>query len=205
MTRLTMYAGLVVGGLLLATQTIAGGHGHQDYDEDGYFAYAKVVRAEPIIRTVTVSTPRRECWDEEVRHLRHHGRRGPRSYTPMVVGGIVGGVVGNQFGHGRGRNALTVAGALLGASIGRDVARPHHRGHRIHTTTERHCEIRDEYHEEERVEGYRVTYRYKGQSFVTRTDHHPGKRIRIKVHVEPVGYNTPVAMSEGRYRNPRGD
>lgn len=205
MRHLTMYAGLVAGGLLLATQSIAAGHRHQGYDGDGYFAHAQVVRVEPIIRMVTVATPRRECWDEKVRHIQHHGTKGSGSYTPMAVGGIVGGVVGNQFGGGRGKDILTVAGALLGASIGRDMARPHPHGQRVYTTTERRCEVLDEYYEEERIEGYRVTYRYKGKRFETRTDHHPGKRIRIKVQVEPVGYNTPVAMSEGRYRNPRGD
>ena len=203
MRRLTMYAGLVAGGLLIATQAVAGDQRNYDFDDDGYFAYAKVIHAEPIVRIVTVSSPRRECWNEKLRHYRRHGRRGSRSYTPMVVGGIVGGVVGNQFGRGRGRNALTLAGALLGASIGRDIGAQPHRGYRPYTTTERHCEVREEYHEEERIEGYRVTYRYKGKTFVTRTDHHPGKRIRIKIHIEPVSYNTYVAPNQDRYRKPR--
>jgi|GEM_PF-1780007 len=36
------------------------------------------------------------------------------------------------------------------------------------------------------VDFYQVTYRYKGQVFSTRTLHHPGKSIDIRVRVEPV-------------------
>ena len=105
--------------------------------------------------------------------------------TPMIiVGGIVGGVVGNQIGNGRGRDVATVAGTLLGASIGHDLSnrRTHYR-----TVTSRHCEVVERYAEEEHLVGYRVEYRYKGRTFVTRTDEHPGKWIRVEVDVEPVG------------------
>jgi uncharacterized protein YcfJ len=146
----------------------------------GYYDKAKVTEVSPIYETVQVSYPEKQCWDEQV--LRRGP--GPRSYTGTIVGGIVGGVVGNQIGNGRGRDVATVAGTLLGASIGHDLSnrRTHYR-----TVTSRHCEVVERYAEEEHLVGYRVEYRYKGRTFVTRTDEHPGKWIRVEVDVEPVG------------------
>ncbi len=165
--------------------------GHHEYRDSPYMDYAKVVDVEPIVRLVRVSEPRRECWDEEVTRYNRQTSRRPGSFTPLVIGGIVGGVVGNQFSKGKRRDALTVAGALLGASVGRDIYRRHREngGGHIETpyvTTEHRCRVIDEFHEEERVEGYRVTYRYKGKTFVRRMDHDPGRRIRIRVAVTPV-------------------
>ncbi len=160
--------------------------GHNEYRDSPYMDYAKVVDVEPIVRVVRISEPRRECWDEEVTRYRRHTSRRSGSYTPLVLGGIVGGVVGNQFSKGKRRDALTVAGALLGASVGRDVYRRHRSVETPYVTTEHRCRVIDEYHEEERVEGYRVTYRYKGKTFVRRMDHDPGRRIRIRVAVTPV-------------------
>ena len=159
-----------------------------DYRHRGsrYVDYAKVLDVEPILRLVRVSEPRRECWDEEVTRHRHRVKHRSRSYTPMVVGGIVGGVVGNQFSKGKRRDALTVAGALLGASIGRDLSHRRHVVREPYIATEHRCRVIDEYHEEERVEGYRVTYRYRGKTFVRRMDYDPGDRIRVRVAVTPV-------------------
>jgi hypothetical protein len=32
-----------------------------------------------------------------------------------------------------------------------------------------------------------VTYRYAGRTYRTRTDHHPGRTIRIRVDIQPDG------------------
>ena len=40
--------------------------------------------------------------------------------------------------------------------------------------------------EEQELVGYRVKYRYKGRTFVTRTAEHPGDRIAVGVNVEPL-------------------
>ena len=146
---------------------------------DRYYDTAKVVWAEPIYETVEISRPVEECWTERVAV----GHTRPDSYTGTIAGGIVGGVVGHQFGRGRGKTALTVAGTLLGASIGNDLSHRHPRVHRV--VEEEHCEMVEHIEYEERLVGYRVKYRYKGQTFFTRTDDHPGKRIRIRVDVDP--------------------
>ena len=147
---------------------------------EGFYDTAKVVWAEPVYETVEVSRPVEECWTERVAV----GHRHSGSYTGTIAGGIVGGVVGHQFGRGRGKTALTVAGTLLGASIGHDLSHRPARGYRV--VEEEHCELVEQVEYQEELIGYRVKYRYKGQTFFTRTDQHPGKRIRIRVDVDPV-------------------
>ena len=149
-----------------------------------YYDYARVIDVQPLYRTVRVPRDERECWDERVAYRDRHG--GSDSYTPVIVGGIIGGVVGSHIGKGRGRDAATVAGTLLGASIGRDVARSSGGYEDVHYTTETRCRVRKVYDEEERLDGYRVTYRYRGRTFVARMPHEPGRRIRVRVRVTPV-------------------
>ena len=156
--------------------TAVSAHAGQTYLDD-----ARVIRTEPVYETVEYSRPERECWIERVAHRRHRHD----SYTGTIAGGILGGVVGNQFGSGGERTALTVAGTLLGASIGHDINH-RNRGRRAHTDTVTHCEIVDRVEQREQLVGYRVEYRYEGQTFVTRTREHPGRYIRIRVNVDPV-------------------
>lgn len=144
---------------------------------DAYTAWAKVVDVEPQYRTVRVSTPRRECYDEEV----YVERAGYQSHTGTILGGIVGGVLGHEVG-GHHRGPATAAGVLLGASVGRDLG---HRDRGGYYATEERCATRRTYHEEERVDGYRVTYLYGGRTHVTYTDVDPGERIRVNVAVRP--------------------
>lgn len=48
------------------------------------------------------------------------------------------------------------------------------------------CRTVTDYVRDERVMGYSVTYRYGGQTYQTRTDYHPGDRIRVRVDVTAV-------------------
>jgi uncharacterized protein YcfJ len=50
------------------------------------------------------------------------------------------------------------------------------------------CETRTEYQTDERVVGYDVEYEYHGRIYHTRTDSHPGRRIRVAVDVNAVPY-----------------
>jgi uncharacterized protein YcfJ len=164
--------------MVVSLSATAGGH------RDHYRDTAKVIDVEPIYRSVEVSYPERECWDEEVEHYRPDGPR----YTGTVLGGIIGGVVGNKIsrGRGRGRDAATLAGTLLGGAIGHDISQQH-RGGRYTKSVERRCDVTHHTQYEEQLVGYDVTYRYKGREFTTRTHDHPGKRIPVAVTVRPVG------------------
>ncbi len=185
---------VAVLGVLTMSASVRADDGYRG--DDSYHVYAKVVRVEPLVRTLEVERPREVCWDEEVRHVQHHGAPQPHAshrYSPLptIVGGVVGGVVGNRIGRRRdGRGALTIAGTLLGAAVGHRIQRaPRHHPPppppRTYITTERRCEVRTEYRTEERIEGYDVTYRYSGREFTTRMDHDPGERVRVRVRVEP--------------------
>jgi uncharacterized protein YcfJ len=168
----------ICAGLALAPAAQAG-HG---YDNGGdFYDYAQVVRAEPIVNRIRVSEPREECWEERapVRDSGYH------SATPMILGGIIGGVVGSTMGKGRGRDAAIVAGTVLGGSVGRDVGRQSASGGTYRTSSQEVCRMVDDYREEERIEGYDVTYRYQGQEYFTRLPYDPGGRMRVRVDVTP--------------------
>ncbi len=153
---------------------------------DAGLNYAKVTGVEPITRTVRVNNPREECWSERVAVPE---RSGGKSYTAEILGGLIGAAVGHEVGKGRGKDAATVAGAVLGGSIGRDIKNK--RNSRVNNNSSRYelverCETVDNYHSEERVDGYNVTYSYNGQEYHTRMRNDPGDRIKIRVSVSPV-------------------
>jgi len=167
---------LLTAGLLVSGTAFAKPHKHYDY--------AKVITAEPITRYVQVSTPRQECWDERVAH---YDDRGYRSATPTLLGSVIGGAIGNELGnHKDAKRAGVLVGAILGGSIGRDIGQRTARPSRSYYTTEQVCETYQEYHEEQRIVGYHVRYRYRGEVYSTETDHHPGDRIKVSVSVIPV-------------------
>ena len=49
------------------------------------------------------------------------------------------------------------------------------------------CETNYRSHQEERIEGYRVVYKYQGQKYATRMPYDPGREIRVRVDVRPAG------------------
>lgn len=144
---------------------------------------ARVVRVDPIVRTVRVSTPHQECYQEEVRRPAYVEHR--PSDGAAVVGGIIGGVIGHKLGKGRG--GATIAGTLVGAAIGKNSARYQDYTESYEDVAyENHCTTNVSYHTEERIEGYDVTYKYKGERFTTRMPYDPGKFVRVAIKVSPV-------------------
>jgi uncharacterized protein YcfJ len=114
----------------------------------------------------------------------------PGSGVRTLVGAVVGGVIGHQFGSGRGNDAATVAGTIIGAAVGNDSARRRYGGAYSSTEYSRpveRCETRMTSHQEERIDGYRVVYRYHGQKYETRMPYDPGREIRVRVDIRPAG------------------
>lgn len=167
-------------GLALMTLSLGA---NADPDRHHYQDTAKVIDVEPIYRTIEVSHPQRNCWDEDVSIY----EPAPKSYTGTILGGVIGGVLVNTLhqGHGRGKDAATLAGALVGSAVGHDVSQKNRDGHYV-TRTERRCEVEDRVSYEEELVGYRVKYRYDGRVYTTRTREHPGKYINVHVGVSPV-------------------
>jgi uncharacterized protein YcfJ len=149
--------------------------------------YAKVVNVEPITETLTHRVPRETCWTEQVAYQEPRHRND--SYTPALIGGIIGAAVGNSLGkkhHKTNRTIKAVALGALGASIGRDLGRRNHEVSRVQYRDEERCETSYETSYEERIVGYDVAYRYRGETYRTKMDYDPGKKIRVRVNVRPV-------------------
>ncbi len=150
------------------------------------YDYARVLSSEPIVRYVTVTTPVRECW-QDTEYVTVDRRVGG-SGAGTLVGAIVGGVIGHQFGSGRGNDAATVAGTLIGAAVGNESAK--RRNGVEYTEYARpvtRCRTVIQETEEERIDGYRVVYQYRGQRYATRMPYDPGRELRVRVDVRPAG------------------
>lgn len=154
-------------------------HAQPPSDDSARFAWADVLRVDPVYDFVRSSRPERECYDERVTH--REDRRGNNTGA-TVLGAIIGGALGNQVGKGDGRKAATVAGAVIGGSIAHDAAR---RDDRYYSENETHCRDVDSSVEERRVVGYDVEYRYRGETYMSRLSYDPGERIRVRVSVTP--------------------
>jgi len=149
------------------------------------FIYATVLEAEPIIRIINRSTPRESCWDQQVviREKR------ASSSTGAVLGGIIGAAIGNELGHHKSNKQVgAVAGAVLGSTIGHDVSRAHAGAAQDRVVTEQRCKTVYETYEEEQITGYDVIYRYNGSNYETKTKHHPGDTLKLKVSITPVPF-----------------
>lgn len=148
------------------------------------YVFADVLESRPVYQSVTVSAPREQCWQEQVRIK---GRHQSDSRTPALISAIVGGAIGNAVGNNSSsRKVGTVVGAVLGHSVGRDIVAANSRHEPARYQTVQHCEVVEEYYDEERLMGYQVRYRYNGEDFSVRMDDDPGERIRLRVQVEPV-------------------
>ena len=184
-TRTTMITAALLSALL-TSQVLADDdddddrherHDRRHHHEHGHtrteVVYAKVIYVEPIYRVVHRTRPRRECYSTESYSGGHD------SATGLVLGGVLGGVIGQNLSHGHNSDAAVLAGALLGATIGHDVG--HSRGRPV---TRTHCETSNDFDESEEIISYRVKYRHTGRIYETRTDRHPGKRVRVTVNID---------------------
>jgi len=171
---------------LLAGASLTWAAPHHAHKNSRHHDFAKVTHVEPIYRTVSHRVPERHCWTETVAYEQPHN--GHRSHTGTILGSIIGGAIGNELGTNKSSQKVgAVAGALLGGSIARDIS---YRNRANFTTTEyrdeERCEISEKVSYEEKITGYKVTYRYHGNTYHTRMDHHPGKKIKVAVSVSPV-------------------
>jgi uncharacterized protein YcfJ len=167
--------------LLAISSSASFAKGHKHHKNSSPFQdMARVTHVEPLYKTVRVSTPQHECWNNANDHYREHQ---PRSYTSTIAGGIIGGVIGNQFGGGNGKTVMTVAGTLLGGSLGNDYNNYSQRNTRYNN--HENCRISQRYSKEKRQYGYQVSYRYHGKTYSTYMDRYPGKHIPVDVTVRP--------------------
>lgn len=139
--------------------------------------YARVIEVTP--QYEKVNQPREVCETGYIPEREH--RRG--SMAGPLIGGIAGGILGAQVGNGNGRVAASAAGAAIGAIVG-DRMSKRDRG-TYYEREVRHCEIVD--HWETRLSGYHVVYRYHGQTRTALLPYDPGRKLRLRVAIEPLG------------------
>ena len=80
----------------------------------------------------------------------------------MLIDPVVVTMIGAAIGHGPVRRV--------------DYSRPVER-----------CATRYRNHQEQRIDGFDVVYRYKGQKYATRMPYDPGKKIKVRVDIRPAG------------------
>ena len=172
-------AALASAAMLLGTSAAFASDDYATYD------YAQVISSQPMIKYVTVKTPVRECW-EETEYYTVDSYAG-RSVGGTIFGALIGSVIGHQFGSGSGNDAATVAGGLIGAAIGNDASRRRQGQYGVeqHSRPVERCKTSYREHREERIDGYRVTYRYHGQKYQTEMPYDPGNKLRVRVDIRP--------------------
>jgi len=155
---------------------------------DIVYDYATVVDATPLFNTVRISTPREECWDERVPHYRNHHNGRNNDALGSVLGGVIGGAIGNEVGNSKKNKQVgAVVGAIVGSKIGKSIANSNGKRHEdVSYTTEEVCRVYQDYHEEERVIGYSVRYRYNDETYTTRMKSDPGETIKLRLSISPV-------------------
>ena len=147
---------------------------------------AQVVSTTPIYHTVEITTPRRECREEEVARTERRRDRND-SATPEIFGAVIGGALGNAVGHSTTNSKVgTVIGAVLGGSIAHDIDNANHEHDTVTTQTVERCRNVASTHQEDKLVGYDVRYRYNGNEQTVRMDHDPGDTVKIRVSAEPV-------------------
>ncbi|MDH5835480.1 glycine zipper 2TM domain-containing protein [Luteimonas sp. M1R5S59] len=132
------------------------------------------------------------------RHGDPYGQRprdGNGRLVATVIGGIAGAVLGSRIGDGSGQLVGTAVGSMVGGAAGRGIYDANRRNRQGSVTVCEPDPYRDDHGDyrgydtygsqpnDGPVSAYDVTYEYAGRQYVTRTDHHPGDRIRVRVDV----------------------
>src|SRR5690606_19561011 len=124
-----------------------------------------------------------------------HGGSQIGGHMATVNGGGVGAVVGSQVGGGRGRHATPAVGAVV-RRVARRPAYEQGQGQRhagapvtvcgpVPVGDDRSAQAGNIRTAGRGVTEYDVTYEYAGREYPTRTQYHPGDRIRVRVDVRP--------------------
>ena len=189
---------------VLATLGLAAG---PTLANDQYGDVARVISTTPVYERI--SSPRRECWNEEVasyeerrvvrpRHDVYYDEPRSSGIGPgTVLGAILGGAIGHQFGNSSGgRDRGAGAGAIIGGLIGHDMENNHSSGYRqasrdvveverrpVSRDVQR-CQTVADYREQ--IVGYDVRYDYNGREYLTRMAHDPGQTVQVDVNVRPL-------------------
>ncbi len=155
------------------------GH-HRGWEHGHGGGFARVIRVKPIYDTIAVSVPEEQCSEGYL------SAAPDTTLAAAVAGGVVGALAGDQLGGGR--VPFTVAGSAIGATVGYRVGPGLAEWYAPSQWIPGSCEIVEHTELREELVGYRVKYRYRGHVYHTRTDRHPGDRIRVDRRARPIHF-----------------
>ena len=179
---------LTAGALTLGATPLALADYSHASNVAGNVEFARVLDVQPVMRTVTVQVPVRECVEVAGYSAPVHARPGQRTAGATIAGGVIGGLVGNNFGGGNGKDAMRILGAVVGAAVGNDIARERNATRPASYTAVQpvtQCTTRQVSRAEDRFDGYHVTYEFNGRRYTTQTREHPGNMMPVHVSVQP--------------------
>lgn len=144
--------------------------------DNAHYAWADVLRVDPVYGVARTATPTQQCYDQQVVQQTPSNKG-----IGTVLGAVVGGVLGSTIGHGRGNTAATVGGAVVGGAVGNSVAS----GGSTTVSNQTVCQPGTQVSEQRQIIGYDVEYRYHGDVYMSRLSYDPGERLRVRVSVAP--------------------
>jgi uncharacterized protein YcfJ len=144
--------------------------------DNAHYAWADVLRVDPVYGVARTATPTQQCYDQQVVQQTPSNKG-----VGTVLGAVVGGVLGSTIGHGRGNTAATVGGAVVGGAVGNSVAS----GGQTYTSDQTVCQPGSQVTQQRQIIGYDVEYRYHGDVYMSRLSYDPGERLRVRVSVSP--------------------
>jgi len=139
-----------------------------------FYDFASVNSVNPIYETIEHRVPQR-C-----NHSSHnYDYPKHQSATPMIIGGVIGGAIGNRVGSNKSNKKVgAVVGSILGATIASDINRK----------DRHHCTTRYTTRYEQQLVGYDVLYSYRGSTYRTTMQDHPGNRLQLRLSFDPVRF-----------------
>ena len=144
---------------------------------------ARVQDVQPQYQVVQV--PRQECTSQYVQDA-PQVVGGERGYGGAIIGGVAGGLLGNQVGKGHGREAATAAGAVIGAITGDRLQNNNAPQQVVQAPPREVRQCRTVMDSQQQLAGYRVTYEYRGNEYVTVMREQPGRTLPVRVSVTPL-------------------
>jgi uncharacterized protein YcfJ len=179
--------GLLVGSISLtacAGQYNNKPHSTNRHSTHVFYDFVPVQAVTPVYGRVEQRIPTQYCSPQTNYSTSHYSS--PRnSATSTIIGGLIGGAIGNNLGHNKSNKRVgAAAGAILGAAIASDL----NHSQSYNSYNNNRCSTRYESRYTQEVIAYNVSYQYRGQVYHTRTQQHPGNRIKVKLQFEPQFY-----------------
>ncbi len=145
---------------------------------------ARVLKASERYVTVTEVRPTEQCREVVVQ-----GRSGSTSSdTPELLGAVIGGAIGKNISDSGDKDGKTgaIIGGLLGASIASDIEKKNAQTKRTSSRTEVRCTTVQREVQVERIDGYDVTFEYRGDIYTSQMRSRPSGTIPVRVYVLPI-------------------